>query len=133
MFHEAKLRDFFLDRLTARELAHNLEGSTVNLSPTITKHHIVDMDENFKITSEMAVKLCDAVLRGELTAMDLQNIGFAIIASDRFDFNGGTVLGEVLHDWSAPEINYPLTSENVARFKRWLQGTEAYPTKSTTT
>jgi hypothetical protein len=129
MMHEANLRDFFLDRITARELARDLEGSTSQPVPNVTKHHIVDMDEQFEITPQMAIKLCDAVLAGALTATDLKNIGFAIIASDRFDFDGGTVLGEVLHDWAAPEINYPLTAENIEKFKRWLEGSEPYPEK----
>ena len=133
MFHDAKLRDFFLGSVSGRELAEDVKGSTSQPSSMVTQHHIVDMAENFEVTPQMAIKLCDAVLQGELTATDLRNIGFAIVASDRFDFDGETVLGEVLHDWSAPEVNNPLTPANVKRFKRWLQGSEPYPTKSKAT
>lgn len=38
-------------------------------------------------------------------------------------------MGDVIHDWSCPEINYPLTLENVQRFKNWLLEKELYPSK----
>jgi hypothetical protein len=81
----------------------------------------------------MAIALCDAVLDGELPPEALEIIGFALLASDRFFWDGdeNPVLVDVIHDWSAPEVNYPLTQESVKRFRRWLSGQEQYPVKPT--
>ncbi len=74
--------------------------------------------------------LCEAVLCGQLPAEELSTIGFALIASDKFIWDGDDLIGDVIHDWSSPEINYPLTVENVCRFKNWLLRVEPYPAKS---
>jgi len=81
----------------------------------------------------MAVALCDAVLKGDLPADGLRTIGFALMASDRFHWDGDkdAVLPDVIGYWSCPEINYPLTVENVQRFRAWLTRTEPYPAKPT--
>ena len=39
------------------------------------------------------------------------------------------LLSNVTHDWSAPEVNFPLTLENVNRFRAWFIGAEPYPAK----
>jgi len=75
----------------------------------------------------MALSLCDAALSSELPLEHLRWIGFTLHASDSFDWNEDDVLSAVFEDWSSPEINWPLTMENVSRFKRWLAGEEAHP------
>ena len=83
------------------------------------------------MTATMGIKLCDAVLAGELPAEALRTIGFALQASDKFYWDGDEdeVLASVIADWSCPEVNYPLTLENVARFRVWLMRVEPYPEK----
>lgn len=88
------------------------------------------MQRDFTVTREMAITLCDAVLNGEVEPSGLATIGFTLMASDKFSWNGEDILGEIIADWSCPEVNYPLTIENVKRFRAWLTGSEAYPAKS---
>ncbi len=92
---------------------------------------ISDMAEYFVIRPEHAVRLCDAVLQGDLPPDDLATIGFALMASEKFHWDGDRdeVLAEVIADWAAPEINYPLTTTNIELFRRWLLGIEPYPQK----
>ncbi|HEY6302437.1 MAG TPA: hypothetical protein VIX14_05170 [Terriglobales bacterium] len=85
------------------------------------------MNKDFAVTADMAVRLCDAVLRGQLSPAALQAIGFALMASDKFGWDGDDEV--VMADWSCPEVNYPLTFDNVQRFRAWLMRTETYPTK----
>jgi hypothetical protein len=56
------------------------------------------------------------------------------MSSEKFQWNGDEddVLASVIADWSCPEINYPLTVENVQRFRAWLTRVEEYPPKPTT-
>ncbi len=127
---EQKLRDFFEGKASAAELARDVRGST-STSGILSKVSIEDMAESFTVSSAMAMRLCDAVLSGDLPAADLRTIGFALRASDKFEWDGDEddVLAEVISDWSAPEINYPLTTENVRRFRAWLAREEPYPAR----
>jgi hypothetical protein len=133
--HEEVLRKFFEENATATELAQDVAGSTKQTSETVSVVSIVDMDSEFTVTSDLAIKLCDAVLRGEIPPDALEIIGFALSASERFCWDGDSdeVLAEVIADWSCPEVNYRLTLENVKRFRAWLMRTEPYPAKPSLT
>jgi hypothetical protein len=128
---ERVLRDFFEGKLSAAELERDVAGSTKTSGPKSTIISIEDMDTEFVVTADMAVRLCDAVLSGGLLPDALHTIGFALTASDRFEWNGDEdeVLANVIADWSCPEVNYPLTLENVQRFREWLVRTDPYPAK----
>lgn len=128
---EQILRQFFEGRSSAVELAHDVSGSTRESTPTISISSVEDMDQDFRVTADVGVMLCDAVLAGDLPAEALRTIGFALEASDRFHWDGDDdgVLASVIADWSCPEINYPLTIGNVARFRAWLMRLEPYPHK----
>jgi hypothetical protein len=130
---EQVLRQFFEAKSTAAELARDIAGSTKKPSPITSVTSVEEMDDDFTVTTGMAVALCDAVIRGHRPADGLHTIGFALMASDRFQWDGDKdeVLADVIADWSCPEINYPLTVENVQRFRAWLIRTEPYPTKPT--
>lgn len=126
IMHEIILKQFFEGSLSASMLAEDLIGSLVSDSPSSTRHPIVDMDIEFKVSPQHLIKLCDAVLSYEIESLYLQAIGFCLIASDMFfwdsDEPDGDVVAEALHDWSAPEINYPLTLSNVKEWRHMLKG-----------
>lgn len=124
---ERVLRGFFLGEISGRDLAKDVSGSVVHLSSRLSHVHIRDLDQSFRVTRPMAVSLCDAVLSSELQPALLEPIGFALIASDHFEWEEDDLVGEVFHDWAAPQINYPLTLDNVTRFRRWLLNEEPYP------
>jgi hypothetical protein len=135
--HESILRDFFLGKADAKALSKDIEGSVATISPPCasyskTSEGIVKMDSEFALSRANLVNLCDAFLSGGLSAMDLECIAFALIASDAFkwDADQDNTLAEVLHDWAAPQINYPLNVENIQRCRRWLEGTEKYPDRA---
>src|SRR5580700_11118686 len=126
---ETVLRDFFLGRTTALELGGDVLGSTKKVGRISFEIEIEDMEDEFVVTREMLVSLCDTVLSGHLPPHDLAAIGFALLASGRFIWDAEDVMGDIIHDWSCPEINYPLTLDNVQRFKNWLLELEPYPAK----
>jgi hypothetical protein len=128
---EQVLRLFFEGKCSAAELAHDVAGSMKQTSSTTSVVSIEDMENSFPLTSDMAIRLCDAVLGGELPPDALHSIGFALMASDCFEWDGDNdeVLANVIADWSCPEVNYPLTLENIQRFRAWLTRTEPYPSK----
>ncbi|HKU22585.1 MAG TPA: hypothetical protein VJQ50_16335 [Terriglobales bacterium] len=128
--HEQVLRDFFENKASATELRRDIDGST-KTHGAYSQVSIVDMDEEFTVTAAMAVRLCDVVLHGELPPEALKALGFALQASDKFCWDGDEdeVLANVISDWSCPDVNYPLTLENVERFRAWLLRIEPYPPK----
>jgi hypothetical protein len=120
---EITLKEFFAGNLNAVALSTDLEGSLVT-SGIVTKHPIEDMDETFVVWPEHLTRLCDAVLSGDITPRALQAIGFCVVASDNFEYDTdtpeGDLVGETLMDWSAPDVNYPLTLDNVRKFRERL-------------
>jgi len=126
---EEVLKRYFEARASVEELESDLAGSREKVSEIEYRLHIVDMDSDFEVKRDHLLKLCDAVLHGELEAESLRIIGDALMMSDHFTWDGDReeVISEVTFCWSAPEINYPLTNESVAMFRRWLLGEESLP------
>jgi hypothetical protein len=126
---ETILRDFFLGNVTGSALAQDVAGSKKQIGPINWIVQIEDMEGELEVTRPMLVALCDAVLAQQFPTEQLSTVGFALIASDKFTWDGEDVVGGVIHDWSCPEVNYPLTLDNVTRFKNWLLELEPYPPK----
>jgi hypothetical protein len=128
--HEQTLRDFMAGTGTVAELRSDLEHAIVERGHGSYEHPIVPMVDAFELTPEHLVRLCDAVLAGELPPESLEPIGFCLIASDRFDWEDGAGRGalvDTLNDWSSPQINYPLNSSTVAKFRhRLLTGEDTF-------
>ena len=130
---EDVLARFFNGKATSAELARDLNGSEERVSDIESVVNIEDMQEELVVTREMAVALCDAVLSEELAPSALATIGFALMASEKFMWDGEDVLGDIIADWSCPEVNYTLNVENVRKFRAWLTGREQYPEKPSVT
>jgi hypothetical protein len=120
---EETLKEFFAGNVGAKELASDLKGSMVRTG-TMTRHPIENMTETFHVLPAHLTRVCDAVLRGDIEPKYLQAIGFCVVASDNFEYDTdtaeGELVGETLMNWSAPEINYPLTQANVRKFRERL-------------
>ncbi len=121
--HEEVLKRFFLGEISAKVLVDDLAESLVEKSG-ITYHPIKVMRDDFEVLPEHLVRVCDAVLSGEIEAKYLEAIGFCIVASDHFEYDTdmpeGDLVGETVFDWSEPRVNYPLTCENVRKFRERL-------------
>ena len=122
--HEETLRDFLIGTATAHQLVDDLEGSLVQRGH-VTEHPIVNMPDDFHVAAHHLLRLCDAVLAGQIDPAHLQAIGFCLQASDSFfwdsDEPAGDRVSEVTADWSAPQINHALTPDNVRKWRRYLE------------
>lgn len=124
---EATLRDFFLGTVSVDQLAVEVRGAVEHQSTTTRRVHIQDLatDEQFVITAQMLVRLCDAVLAGDLPGPALEPIAFAVIASEHLHWaDDDELASRVLYDWASPEISWELTPDNVRMFRGWLTGEE---------
>jgi hypothetical protein len=129
--HESILKDYFLGVIDESRLNEDLEGSVVRTSFDVITHYVSPMDSEFRVELAHLVKLCDAVLSGKLNAARLELIGYCLVASDHFfweeDSKSGELVAETAYDWSSPEINYPLTFENIEKFReRLITGEETF-------
>ena len=129
--HESVLRDYFAGKTDASALRADLSGAVVATGPRSSSQRIEDMTTDFALRPEHLIRLCDAVLSGELEPDDLQTIGFCLVASDHFSWDGdvppGDVIAETVHDWSASEVNYRLTRDTVRKFReRHLTGRDLF-------
>jgi hypothetical protein len=129
--HESVLRDYFLGIVSAAELENDIAGSEQQLSDIASEQHIEDMSERFNVRRTMLVQLCDDVLVKKIRPESLHLIGFALLASERFEFDASEdeLMVDVINDWSCPEVNWPLTINSVQMFRRWLLNEEPYPEK----
>ena len=121
---ESILKDYFLGVVDESRLSEDLEGSVVQTSFDVITHYVDPMDSDFRVEPVHLVKLCDAVLSGVLQAEHLELIGYCLVASDHFFWEEGSKSGglvaETAYDWSSTEINYPLTFENIGKFRERL-------------
>jgi hypothetical protein len=125
---ELSIRDFLLGKLPAQKLEAEVASSLRQVDAVTHQVEIEDMSDDFRIEPAMLIRLCDATASGQISGDALKHIAFAIIASDHFKW-ANSIVGEVVHDWAAPEINYPLTPDNMGRFRQWLVGDVPYPRK----
>lgn len=122
--HESILKDYFLGMIDESRLNEDLKGSVVQTSFDVITHYVNPMDSEFRVEPAHLVKLCEAVLSGKLNAKHLELIGYCLVASDHFfceeDSTLGELVAETAYDWSSPEIHYPLTFENIEKFRERL-------------
>ncbi|HRD39510.1 MAG TPA: hypothetical protein PLC65_12825 [Bacteroidia bacterium] len=115
---EKILKDYFEGTVTAEALSIDLVGTT-ETKGTIRTHNIEDFksDSEFVVTTQHIIKLCDDVINQKIKLDDLRAIAFALEFSDYFtwdkDTKDGNLVGDVIFNWSSPEINTPTTMDYV--------------------
>jgi hypothetical protein len=103
------------------QLAKDISGSVVKIDDMHTEIRIADMQGSFSLQRDHVISLCEAFLDRALTPEALTTIGFALQASDAFEWED-EVISEVLSDWSAPEVNFALNAETLNMHRDWLLG-----------
>lgn len=127
---EVTLRAFFRGEMSAEELATDVSGSFIHSDSVHSSVQIEDMTEEFVVQRGHVLKLCQAASTDTFSPESLTAIAFALMASDAFCWND-EVISEVIADWAAPEINYPLTAETLLMHSNWLTGLAMPPQRPT--
>jgi hypothetical protein len=120
---EDTLRRFFNSEVDVGRLADEVSRSVVRLNEIDSDVAIEDMKDDFRLNRAHVLSLCNAGIMGQLGENALTIIAFALIASDRIEWDD-EIISETLYDWSCPEINLPLTPDILNMHQRWLVGTE---------
>ncbi|NJM67122.1 MAG: hypothetical protein HC851_16355 [Acaryochloris sp. RU_4_1] len=126
------LQNFFTGEVSAVELAADLNRKVDGSEKSSGHLQILgELSEDFAVTPQHLISLCDAVLINNLDPALLEVIGSCLITSDRFTWGSGTPLGDLVaitvYNWSSPEVNYALNQDTVAKFRhRLLTGEETF-------
>jgi hypothetical protein len=109
---EEELRRYFMGEASVSQLAKDISGSVIKVDAVQSEIRIADMQGSFSVQRDHLIRLCEAFLDRELTPETLNTIGFALQASDAFEWED-EVISKVLSDWSAPEVNFELNAETL--------------------
>jgi len=126
---EEELRRYFVGEASVSQLAKDLNGSVVKIDDLQSEIRIADMRGSFLLQRDHVIKLCEAFLDRALTPEALTTIGFALQASDAFEWEDD-VISEVLSDWSAPEVNFELNAKTLNMHRDWLLGSSEPPVRN---
>lgn len=124
---EQALKDYFEGKLSASGLSHDVRGSQVRTGHDTTSIHVVPIagEGEFRVKRAHMLMLCNDTIAGHLSMEDLNTIGFALMSSDHFTLNDGSVDGKIVSetafDWDNPGIGYDLTPENMQPWKTRLE------------
>lgn len=121
---EKTLRDYFSNSVTVDILAADVKDSQRRTSYDVTTVYIDNINETgeYEVTRNHLIKLLDDTIAERLTATDLTTISFALIGSEYFVWDErDEILDSTIHDLDSPELGYPLTVENLRRWKEVLQ------------
>lgn len=121
---EETLRDYFSNTVTVDILAADVKDSQRKTGYDVTAVHIDNINETgeYQITRSHLIKLLDDTIAERLTATDLNTICFALIGSEYFTWDeSDEILDRTIYDLDSPELGYPLTAENLRRWKDFLQ------------
>ena len=117
---EPVLRDYFQKKASYLELLKDYNKKPNKIRAYYKMAEMIDTG-NFIVSNEHLIMLCDDVLMESDNFELLESVSFMLHASEFFDWNDNRVV-EVLDEWCSPEINYPLTKENIFEWKNYLLG-----------
>jgi hypothetical protein len=121
---EQVLIDYLQYKIPVEDLAADLKGSQKHTSHDTTSVYIAQLEEEteFEINREHLIRLCNEVLDGKLTFEDLNTIAFALFTSEHLNREeNDDIMEEVLFAWDNPEIGFPLTIDNMKKWKLLLE------------
>lgn len=121
---ETTLKCYFENKVPPSSLRLALDDIKGKQTLSAYSNFTLDLGDSYTVTINDLIKLCDDLLGGTFEETDIKIIAFLMIASDHFCWRTGTfpgnVISEILYDWYVPEINYPITKENVEIIKDGL-------------
>jgi hypothetical protein len=121
---EKTLKDYLDNKVTVNILAADVMGSQKKTSYDVVSVYVEKFNDTgeYEITRNHLIKLLDDTIAGRLTTTDLNTISFALIGSDYFTWDErDVILVDTIYELDNPDIGFPLTVENLGRWKTYLQ------------
>jgi hypothetical protein len=124
--HELILKQYFEDELPIEILAADVKNTQRKETYDTTSVNVNQIQDNgtYQVKREHLLKLCNEAISGNLILEDINSIALALVFSEYFVWDSKTVEGEIIetvvYDWDSPEINFPLTIENMLLWRHYL-------------
>lgn len=124
--HELTLKQYFENEIPIEVLAADVKNTQRKETYDTTSVDVNQIHDNdfYQVKREHLLNLCDEAISGNLTLEDINSIALALAFSEYFVWDSQTEEGEVIetvvYDWDSPEINFPLTMENMLLWKHYL-------------
>lgn len=114
---ESILRDYFSGEIDGGSLQVFL-SEIVGVNELNAESNLAcDLTSDFELRLDHLVMICDDFASEYFEASHVTAIAVFLLASDHFDWDSqtptGAVIAELISDWSTPEIDYPITTENM--------------------
>lgn len=124
---EEILKEYFENKIPVDQLLADLKDSQLKTGQDATSVYVTPITDSgdFVITRHHLLKICNDTLSGHLSATEINIVAFALISSDYFYWDSNTTEGEIvantLFDWDNPDINFPLSQDNLKLWKKYLE------------
>jgi len=123
---EKALLNYFLSKVSVEDFSKDLQDSQVKTSYDTTSVYVIPIsrinDEEYNVTRDNLIQLCNDTLNAKLTLTDINTIAFAIITSEFFTWDDtaddAEIIETVIYDWDNPEIGFSLSLHNIALWKQ---------------
>ena len=124
---EQVLLKYLQNEIPVAELAADLKGAQRKTSYDVTTVYVDQMktEGEFQVTREHLLLLCNEAIDSKLAPEDLNTIAFTVFTSEFFTHDEDDEIADrVLFEWDNPEIGFPLTIENLKKWKLLLESGE---------
>ena len=121
---EQVLIDYLQNKIAVKDLAADIKESQKRTSHDTTTVYIVELksETEFVVKREHLIRLCNDALDGNLNFEDLNTIAYALFTSEFLNREeNDQIMEDVLFEWDNPEIGFPLTYDNMKKWKLLLE------------
>jgi hypothetical protein len=122
--HAAILKAFFLGQATASALSRDLDVAWQPSGSQAQRFVLEDITEDFVVRAEHLLRICNAVLAGDIEPSKLEVVAAALVTSAHFTWEEEGLEGErvaqTISDWVDPEINFDLNLQTAEKFRHRL-------------
>lgn len=121
---EKTLKDYFDNKVTVEILATDVKDSQKKTSYDVISVYVDNINETgeYEITRDHLIKLLEDTIAGRLTTTDLNTIAFALMFSEYFTWDeDDKIIEDTIFALDNPDIGFPLTIENLRRWRKYLE------------
>jgi len=121
--NEPKFRQYLKNEISVEEFLQSYPAHPEGINYNIASDTI-ELSEDFEITANHLIKLCNEVLEKRFSLNDISVIANWLMFSNYFHWECSTDVGKIISDaifsWDNPDISYELTIDNVKLWKESL-------------
>lgn len=124
MLKETQLADYFDEIITPGALRLFIASVLGENELKQYENVLNDLRNDRDVRASDLIKLCDDFASGEFKQSEITSIALFLEGSDHFMWDSskpeGAMIAEILDDWSAPEVAYPINNKTIRAVRKCL-------------